>query len=100
MIVTGIGGTGKSQIINALTYYFQNTNRLHMLGKFAPTAKAASLIGGSTIQSCQKKRTIIKNNIEIECTSPNKNSIMKKSQFRKNSKPTTKTILQQKFGNK
>lgn len=51
MVVSGCGGTGKSQIINALTYYFQSTKRSEMLGKFAPTAKAAWLIKGVTVQS-------------------------------------------------
>lgn len=39
MVVAGCGGTGKSQIINALTYYFQSTNRSEMLGKLAQMYK-------------------------------------------------------------
>lgn len=50
MIISGCAGTGKSQIINAITTYFKTTQRSKMLGKFAPTAKAAWLIGGITIR--------------------------------------------------
>lgn len=99
MIVTGCGGTGKSQIINALTHYFQATNRLDMLGKFAPTAKAASLIGGMTVQSCQKKRNIITNIQNLEDMN-NKSQIKMKRKNTPNSmnQSRVKKSLQEKFG--
>lgn len=101
MIVTGSGGTGKSQIINAIIYYFQITNRLHMLGRFAPTAKAASLISGVTVQSCQKKRSNVKHTEDSENiqNSHPKNTVFKKK-FHNNytTKRKTKQTLQEKFG--
>lgn len=101
MIVSGCGGTGKSQIINAVTYYFDCTNRSQLLGKFAPTAKAAWLINGVTVQSCQKKRTVNKNSENIE------EKIEKTSQLKYNKRKTTQNntyhlnrtkTLQEKFG--
>ncbi|CAF5028883.1 unnamed protein product [Rotaria magnacalcarata] len=37
MCVPGCGGTGKSQLIRALTAYFTQANRAHKLRKLAPT---------------------------------------------------------------
>ncbi|CAF1143905.1 unnamed protein product [Adineta ricciae] len=51
MYVPGCGGTGKSQLIRAITNYFQLTNRCKMLRKLAPTSIAAAEIDGSTIHS-------------------------------------------------
>ncbi|CAF1289252.1 unnamed protein product [Adineta steineri] len=51
MCVPGPGGTGKSQLIRAITYYFQSTNRCKMLRKLAPTSIAAGEIDGLTIHS-------------------------------------------------
>jgi len=51
MCVPGCGGTGKSQLIRAITKYFQVTNRSKMLRKLAPTSIAAAEIDGLTIHS-------------------------------------------------
>ncbi|CAF4953269.1 unnamed protein product, partial [Rotaria socialis] len=49
MCVPGCGGTGKSQLIRAITQYFQLTKRGKMLRKLAPTSIAAAEIDGLTI---------------------------------------------------
>jgi hypothetical protein len=59
MCVPGSGGTGKSQLIGALTRYFSLTKRLHKLRKLAPTAIAATNINGMTIHSFLKDRNKI-----------------------------------------
>ena len=51
MCVPGCGGTGKSQLIRAITKYFEVTKRLKMLRKLAPTSVAAAEIDGLTIHS-------------------------------------------------
>lgn len=51
MCVPGCGGTGKSQLIHALSKYFLITNRIQMMRKLAPTGIAAAGIGGMTIHS-------------------------------------------------
>ncbi|CAF4087034.1 unnamed protein product [Rotaria magnacalcarata] len=51
MCVPGCGGTGKSQLIRAITVYFTQTNRAHKLRKLAPTSVAAAEIEGMTIHS-------------------------------------------------
>lgn len=51
MCVPGCGGTGKSQLIRAVTAYFTQTNRAHKLKKLAPTSVAAAEIEGMTIHS-------------------------------------------------
>jgi hypothetical protein len=51
MCVPGCGGTGKSQLIRAITKYFEVTKRLKMLRKLAPTSIAATEIDGLTIHS-------------------------------------------------
>ncbi|CAF1559154.1 unnamed protein product, partial [Adineta ricciae] len=51
MCVPGSGGTGKSRLIEAITYYFVETQRKQKLRKLGPTAVSASLIGGHTIHS-------------------------------------------------
>ncbi|CAF1653105.1 unnamed protein product, partial [Adineta ricciae] len=51
MCVPGCGGTGKSQLIRAVTAYFTQTNRTHKLRKLAPTSVAAAEIEGMTIHS-------------------------------------------------
>ncbi|CAF4961691.1 unnamed protein product, partial [Rotaria magnacalcarata] len=48
MCVPGCGGTGKSQLIRAITQYFQLTKRGKMLRKLAPTSIAAAEIDGLT----------------------------------------------------
>ncbi|CAF2751820.1 unnamed protein product [Rotaria sp. Silwood2] len=54
MCVPGSGGTGKSQLIGALTRYFSLTKQSHKLRKLAPTAIAATNICGMTIHSFLK----------------------------------------------
>lgn len=51
MCVPGCGGTGKSQLIRAITAYFVKTNRAQKLRKLAPTSVAAAEIEGMTIHS-------------------------------------------------
>ncbi|CAF1598294.1 unnamed protein product [Adineta ricciae] len=51
MCVPGCGGTGKSQLIRAITAYFTETDRTHKLRKLAPTSVAAAEIEGMTIHS-------------------------------------------------
>lgn len=51
MCIPGCGGTGKSQLIRALSKYFLITKRLQMMRKLAPTGIAAAEIGGMTIHS-------------------------------------------------
>ena len=42
MCIPGCGGTGKSQLIRALTEYFLITKRMQMMRKLAPTGIAAA----------------------------------------------------------
>ena len=51
MCIPGCGGTGKSQLIRALTKYFLITKRVQMMRKLAPTGIAAAEIDGMTIHS-------------------------------------------------
>ena len=51
MCVPGCGGTGKSQLIRAITAYFTETNRARKLRKLAPTSVAAAEIDGMTVHS-------------------------------------------------
>ncbi|CAF1464816.1 unnamed protein product, partial [Adineta ricciae] len=51
MCVPGCGGTGKSQLIRALTKYFLAAKRMQMMRKLAPTGIAAAEIDGMTIHS-------------------------------------------------
>ncbi|CAF2763621.1 unnamed protein product [Rotaria sp. Silwood2] len=51
MCVPGCGGTGKSQLIRALTKYFLVTKRIQMIRKLAPTGIAAAEIDGMTVHS-------------------------------------------------
>ena len=51
MCIPGCGGTGKSQLIRALTKYFLITERIQMMRKLAPTGIAAAEIDGMTIHS-------------------------------------------------
>ncbi|CAF1423729.1 unnamed protein product, partial [Didymodactylos carnosus] len=61
MSVPGGPGTGKSTLIHALSEYFEETGRGHMLLKAALMGIAAINIGGVTIHSLlkwiQKRRT-------------------------------------------
>ena len=51
MCVPGCGGTGKSQLIRAITAYFTETKRARKLRKLAPTSVAAAEIDGMTVHS-------------------------------------------------
>ena len=51
MCIPGCGGTGKSQLIRAITKYFFITKRMQMIRKLAPTGIAAAEIDGMTIHS-------------------------------------------------
>ncbi|CAF4258879.1 unnamed protein product [Rotaria sp. Silwood2] len=51
MCIPGCGGTGKSQLIRALSKYFLATKRMQVMRKLAPTGIAAAEIGGMTIHS-------------------------------------------------
>ena len=48
MYLGGMGGTGKTQVIRALSQFFEQLGRRHEFLLLAPTGTAASLIGGST----------------------------------------------------
>ncbi|CAF1541328.1 unnamed protein product, partial [Rotaria sordida] len=73
MCVPGCGGTGKSQLIRALTKYFLVTKRMQMMRKLAPTGIAAAEIDGMTIHSflgeqrnSRKPRTIKPGDFKLE----------------------------------
>ena len=51
MYLGGIGGTGKSQVIKALSSFFTVRNEAHRFIIVAPTGTAAALLGGSTYHS-------------------------------------------------
>lgn len=48
MYVGGMGGTGKTRVINALQDWFAARGEAHRMVVLAPTGAAASLVGGST----------------------------------------------------
>jgi hypothetical protein len=51
MYLGGMGGTGKSQVIKALTAFFEKRNESHRIMILAPTGSAAALLNGSTYHS-------------------------------------------------
>jgi len=51
MYLGGMGGTGKSQVIKALTDLFTKRNEAHRLVVLGPTGTSAALLGGSTYHS-------------------------------------------------
>ena len=51
MYLGGMGGTGKSQVIKALSQFFTGRNEAHRFITVAPTGSAAALLGGSTYHS-------------------------------------------------
>jgi ATP-dependent DNA helicase PIF1 len=55
MFLTGQGGTGKSQVIKALSETFETKNISRKLKKMAYTASSAFIIGGRTIHSQLQK---------------------------------------------
>ncbi|CAF4151200.1 unnamed protein product, partial [Adineta steineri] len=73
MCIPGCGGTGKSQLIRAVTKYFIITKRMQMMRKLAPTGITAVEIGGMTIHSflgeqrnSEKPRTIKPGDSKLE----------------------------------
>ncbi|KAG8917647.1 hypothetical protein FRC01_002313, partial [Tulasnella sp. 417] len=48
MLVIGEAGTGKSRVIQAMTWVFEQRGLLHLLAKAGSTGVASNLIGGST----------------------------------------------------
>ncbi len=48
MYVGGMGGTGKTRVLNTLNVYFKEQGESHRLTVIAPTGTAAALINGST----------------------------------------------------
>ena len=48
MYLGGMGGTGKSQVLKALSYFFKTRNESHQFTIVAPTGTATALLGGST----------------------------------------------------
>ena len=55
-IIIGLGGTGKSTVIQAVQYDVETTggHGIGSVAKFAPTGVAANVIGGSTVHSSQR----------------------------------------------
>lgn len=51
MYIGGMGGTGKSQVIKALSHFFLLRKEAHRFIIVAPTGTAAALLGGSTYHS-------------------------------------------------
>ena len=62
MYLEGMAGTGKSQVIKALTYFFAERKESYRFMCLAPTGSAAALIGDSTITQClDSDRKILQN---------------------------------------
>jgi hypothetical protein len=51
MYLGGMGGTGKTQVIKALSTFFEGRKEAHRFIIVAPTGTAAALLGGSTYHS-------------------------------------------------
>ena len=51
MYIGGMGGTGKTQVIKALSSFFEGRKEAHTFIIVAPTGTAAALLGGSTYHS-------------------------------------------------
>lgn len=51
MYIGGMGGTGKSQVIKALTSFFNSRGQSYAFMILAPTGSAAALVAGSTYHS-------------------------------------------------
>jgi hypothetical protein len=51
LIVHGQGGTGKSELLNAISKMFNDLGASHLLAKMAMSGVAASIIGGQTLHS-------------------------------------------------
>ena len=51
LYIGGMGGTGKTQVINAISHFFTQTGQAFRLVLMAPTGTAAALLSGSTYHS-------------------------------------------------
>ena len=51
MYIGGMGGTGKSRVLNAISTFFKERNEAHRFIIVAPTGTAAALLSGSTYHS-------------------------------------------------
>ncbi|KAE8838560.1 hypothetical protein HRS9139_02943 [Pyrenophora teres f. teres] len=51
ILITGVGGTGKSKVIEAITTWYDVMNKGHELVAVAPTVTDAAQLNGSTIHS-------------------------------------------------
>ncbi|PPR07612.1 hypothetical protein CVT24_004165 [Panaeolus cyanescens] len=51
MYIGGMGGTGKSQVLKALSHFFAERGEAHRFIVVAPTGSAAALLGGGTYHS-------------------------------------------------
>ena len=51
MYIGGMGGTGKSQVLKAVSNFFESRNEAHRFIIVAPTGTAAALLSGSTYHS-------------------------------------------------
>ena len=51
MYIGGMAGTGKSQVIKALTSFFEKQTESHHIVIMAPTGTSVALVGGSTYHS-------------------------------------------------
>ena len=69
MYLGGMGGTGKSQVIKALTKYFEKRQESYRIMILAPTGTAAALLNGSTYHSVLGIRTDKSSMNQNECTS-------------------------------
>jgi len=61
MYLSGMGGTGKTQVIKVLIEMFKRKNKLHRFIVVTPTSTAAALLNGSTYHSTFGLRTKGKN---------------------------------------
>jgi len=50
-VCSGMGGTGKSQVVKALMDFYKFRNESHRFVVLAPTGTAAALLHGSTYHS-------------------------------------------------
>ncbi|KAF8713523.1 hypothetical protein AX14_012976 [Amanita brunnescens Koide BX004] len=51
MYIGGMGGTGKTQVLKAVSYFFEKRNEAYRFMIVAPTGSAAALLSGSTYHS-------------------------------------------------
>jgi PIF1-like helicase len=51
MYLGGMGGTGKSQVIKPIKYFFEQRQESHRFVILGPTGTSAALLGGSTYHS-------------------------------------------------